>query len=253
MNRRSPTAVRRAQIIAGDREWPVRIVHHWAARRYVLAHDSLRGELRLTVPRRGSIPRALRWAAEQKAWLQERSNHTKEICVVGDGTILPYRGVPIEICWEDGRVAKNVQLNQGKLWIGGTQAGVSGRVERWLRSVALALLNEESHTMAAESNLHLERVAIGDTKTRWGSCSSRGILRYSWRLILAPDYVRRAIVAHEVAHLRHMNHSTDFHDLVAVIYGADVAPARQWLRKEGRSLQLYCFNAPLAHSKTPLI
>ncbi|HVJ02987.1 MAG TPA: M48 family metallopeptidase, partial [Sphingomonas sp.] len=79
-------------------------------------------------------------------------------------------------------------------------------------------------------------VSIGDPRGRWGSCASSGAIRYSWRLILAPQHVRRATVAHEVAHRIHMNHSPAFHRLVALLYEADPTPAREWLRRNGAML-----------------
>jgi predicted metal-dependent hydrolase len=79
-------------------------------------------------------------------------------------------------------------------------------------------------------------VGVGDTLSRWGSCSSSGAIRYSWRLILAPPEVRRATAAHEVAHRVHMNHSPAFHGLVAELFGADPKPQRDWLRREGAGL-----------------
>ena len=82
----------------------------------------------------------------------------------------------------------------------------------------------------------MARVGIGDPLSRWGSCSSGGTIRYSWRLVMAPDFVRRATVAHEVAHLVHMNHGPVFHALVAELHGADPRPARLWLRREGAGL-----------------
>ena len=72
--------------------------------------------------------------------------------------------------------------------------------------------------------------------SRWGSCSAAGAIRYSWRLILAPEFVRRATVAHEVAHLVHLNHGPDFHALVERLLGADPRPARAWLKREGAAL-----------------
>ncbi|MDP8994550.1 MAG: M48 family metallopeptidase, partial [Pseudomonadota bacterium] len=80
------------------------------------------------------------------------------------------------------------------------------------------------------------RVAVGDPISRWGSCSSSAAIRYSWRLILAPDWVRRATVAHEAAHLVHMNHGPAFHALVGELLGEDPRPAWLWLRREGAAL-----------------
>jgi predicted metal-dependent hydrolase len=80
------------------------------------------------------------------------------------------------------------------------------------------------------------RVGIGDPVSRWGSCSGSGTIRYSWRLILAPDFVRRATVAHEVAHLVHLDHGPDFHALVTRLLAEDPRPARTWLRRHGAAL-----------------
>jgi len=85
----------------------------------------------------------------------------------------------------------------------------------------------------------VSKVGVGDPVSRWGSCSASGTIRYSWRLVLAPDFVRRATVAHEVAHRVHLNHGRDFHALVATLLGADPAPARAWLRREGAGLHRF--------------
>ena len=86
---------------------------------------------------------------------------------------------------------------------------------------------------AARAGIAVTSVGVGDPRSRWGSCASDGRIRYSWRLIMAPDFVRRATVAHEVAHRVHMDHSPRFHALVRELLGADPAPARAWLRREG--------------------
>jgi predicted metal-dependent hydrolase len=98
------------------------------------------------------------------------------------------------------------------------------------------LLAAETRAFAGKRELKVERVAVGDQRSRWGSCSSTGAIRYSWRLIMAPDFVRRATVAHEVAHLVHMNHGRHFHALVAQLLEDDPAPARAWLRSHGAAL-----------------
>jgi predicted metal-dependent hydrolase len=74
-------------------------------------------------------------------------------------------------------------------------------------------------------------VSVGDARTRWGSCSSKGAIRYSWRLILAPPEVRRYVVAHEVAHLRHLDHSKQFKALEQELFGGDTRPAETLLRR----------------------
>jgi len=127
-------------------------------------------------------------------------------------------------------------LHGGRLICGGPAEGLARRIQNWLRREALKVLSEETDELAARIGVAVERVTVGDPRARWGSCSSRGAIRYSWRLILAPDHVRRATVAHEVAHRIHMDHSRRFHALVAELLGADPAPARAWLSANGAAL-----------------
>ena len=113
------------------------------------------------------------------------------------------------------------------------------RLMRWLRSQSGLLLDRESREFADRAGVSLTRVSVGDPISRWGSCSSHGSIRYNWRLILAPDWVRRATVAHEVAHRVHMNHGPAFHMLVADLLGQDPTHARLWLRRHGASLHRF--------------
>jgi predicted metal-dependent hydrolase len=125
------------------------------------------------------------------------------------------------------------------LLFGGPPETLGARVERWLRREALRVLSAETAEFALKAGVRVTRVAIGDPRGRWGSCSSSGAIRYSWRLILAPGFVRRATVAHEVAHRVHMDHSPRFHRLVQLLLGEDPAPARAWLRTNGARLHWY--------------
>ena len=67
---------------------------------------------------------------------------------------------------------------------------------------------------AVQAGLTVRRLSIKDTRTRWGSCAADGALALSWRLVMAPDFVQDYVAAHEVAHLRHMNHGPRFWALV---------------------------------------
>jgi predicted metal-dependent hydrolase len=83
----------------------------------------------------------------------------------------------------------------------------------------------------------IRSVAIGDASSRWGSCSASGAIRYSWRLILAPPHLLDWVVAHEVAHRRHMDHGAAFRQLEASLYTGDVGAARRELRALGPRLK----------------
>lgn len=224
----------------GDTPWPVRLVHHAQSRRYRLVFDAARGELRLTLPRRANAAKALKWASEQQDWLAEQVGKAAPPVHVGPGALLPVFGVDRQVEWR-ASAPRAVRLDDGLLCVGGPADGVGRRIERWLKAEALALMERESRAIASAAGLAVGRVGVGDPRSRWGSCTATGDLRYSWRLVMAPDHVRRATVAHEVAHLRHMDHSPAFHALVEELHDGDVAVARCWLRREGRGLHRYRF------------
>nr|WP_246346827.1 YgjP-like metallopeptidase domain-containing protein [Sphingomonas jinjuensis] len=200
--------------------------------------DPTTGRARLVIPRRAALKPALAWAEGKTAWIEaQRANLPQPIPFVS-GLCLTVADEPMEIRWSEGP-RRRIDATQGILSLQGPQDTVARRVEAWLRSRALALLETETRAIAAQAGVTVDRVAIGDARGRWGSCSSSGTIRYSWRLILAPGFVRRATVAHEVAHRVHMNHSAAFHALAAELLGEDPAPAHAWLRAYGASLHWF--------------
>lgn len=110
---------------------------------------------------------------------------------------------------------------------------------RWLKREALRVLDAETRAVAAQAGVTVGRVGIGDPRSRWGSCSAAGDIRYSWRLVLAPAFVLRSTVAHEVAHRVHMNHGPAFKALERELLGESPAVAREWLRANGAKLHRY--------------
>ena len=205
------------------------------ARRIRLGVDPRSGAVILTIPRRASRRRALAWAAEQGDWIAGRLAAMPVAVPLANGATIPFRGVDRTIVWSPNRL-RRVALDGERLVVGGPAEGLSARLLRWLKAEALALLTAETHEFAAKAGVTPGRIGVGDPSSRWGSCSSSGTVRYSWRLILAPDFVRRATVAHEVGHLVHLNHGPDFHALVAELLGEDPRPARDWLRRHGAGL-----------------
>lgn len=151
---------------------------------------------------------------------------------------MPLDDAELSIAWTlDGPPVP--QRDGDRLICGGTSERLGTRVEAWLKREALAVLSADTGHFAERAGIRVAGVTIADPRRRWGSCSSRGAIMYSWRIVLAPRFVRRAIAAHEVAHRLHMNHSPAFHAANARILGEDPAPARDWLRRYGAELHLF--------------
>jgi predicted metal-dependent hydrolase len=197
--------------------------------------DPRTGAVILTVPRRVSQRRALQWAAGHRDWIEKTLAAIPTPLALAHGSEIPYQGVPHAVDWRPDR-SRIARVEDGRILIGGPEETLVPRLQRWLRRQARDVLTHETQEYAAKAGVTVSRVGVGDTVSRWGSCSSAGTIRYSWRLILAPDWVRRATVAHEVAHRVHMDHSPRFHALVEQLFGADPTPARLWLRRNGAAL-----------------
>ncbi|HEX8449588.1 MAG TPA: SprT family zinc-dependent metalloprotease [Allosphingosinicella sp.] len=205
------------------------------ARAMRLRVDRRTGEVILTIPRRASRRKALAWADGHRDWIEARLAEVAAPLPLGPGTEIPLYDRPHRIDWSPER-PRTPRIEDGRIVVGGPEEGLEARLLRWLRRHALDTLAAETAEFAAKAGVKVSRIGTGDPLSRWGSCSSNGGIRYSWRLILAPDWVRRATVAHEVAHRVHMNHGPDFHALVERLLGADPKPARLWLRSHGPSL-----------------
>jgi hypothetical protein len=197
--------------------------------------DPRTGAVLLTVPKRVSMKRALAWAAEHRGWIERQLAAVPPPASIEPGGTILLNGEPHLLDWSPDR-PRTIRLEPGRIVAGGPRDTLEPRLLRWLKKHALTVLTAETREYAAKARVTVDKVGVGDPLSRWGSCSSSGAIRYSWRLILAPAFVRRATVAHEVAHRVHMNHGPDFHALVVELFGADPAPARQWLRREGASL-----------------
>ncbi len=223
--------------IAG-RTLPVIVRRHPQARGYKLRYDGVKAELRLTMPARGRVRAALDWACGQGDWIAAQMNAAPDAVRLLPGASVPVEGIE-RLIMLDHRSPRTPRLEGDRMIVGGPETSVGARVVRWLGNRALETLRAETYDMVEGAGLSIASVSIGDPRARWGSCSSSGAIRYSWRLILVPPDVRRATVAHEVAHRLHMDHSPAFHAAHADLLGEDPAPAREWLRKHGSALHRF--------------
>ena len=206
------------------------------ARSLRLRYDSARNLLKLTCPPRTSRSAALRWAGEQRAWVDAQLAVTPPAEPFVPGTTIPFEGREILLDWVE-RASRRVRLEADVVRCGGPVEGFARRIESFLKAAARDTLSAETAEFATLAEVTIKGVSLGDADTRWGSCSADGRIRYNWRLILAPPQARRWVVAHEVAHRRHMNHGPAFKALEAELFEGDVAAARSLLRRLGPRLK----------------
>ncbi len=214
------------------------IVRKAAARRMKLSVDPRSGAVRLVLPRAAALAPALEWAEAHRGWIERQRARMPEPWPITPGMTVPFAGENYLLDWAEVHPRKPA-IDGNRLILGGPADAMTSRLLRWMRAEAQALLDAETREIAARRDISINSVATGDPRARWGSCSSTGDIRYSWRLILAPSHVRRATVAHEVAHRIHMDHSRAFHRLVAELHQADPKPARAWLRAHGTRLHWF--------------
>jgi predicted metal-dependent hydrolase len=214
------------------------IVRKPAARRLRLTVDPRSGTVRLVMPKRAALAPALEWVREQRSWIEAQQAKLPSPWPITPGMILPFAGQEMVLDWAETN-PRGPKLAEGRLMVGGPLDLLAQRLERWLRREAKRVLEAETREFASIAGVSIGRVSIGDPRSRWGSCAASGDIRYSWRLILAPADVRRATVAHEVAHRLHMDHSPAFHAAVERIYGEDPKPMRRWLKANGARLHWF--------------
>jgi predicted metal-dependent hydrolase len=215
---------------------PIDIRSMRSARRLRLRFDDRSGTLKLTCPARVSRRTALAWALDQGDWIDAQLARILPAEPFAAGASVPVEGREIPIVWSVAE-PRTPRLVDGQLRCGGAEAGVARRIETFLKAHALKTMSAEVAEFAALADRVFGRVTVGDAASRWGSCSSNGDIRLSWRLILAPPAVRRYVVAHEVAHLVHLDHGREFKALEAKLFGPGLAEAKSILRRVGPRLR----------------
>ena len=206
------------------------------ARRLRLRFDDASGTLKLTCPWRTSRRSALSWALDQREWIDAQLARAEPGEPFEPGTTIPLEGEDVRLVWNpDAR--RTPLLADGELRCGGPREGFARRIELFIKRRALDVMSCEVADYAAAAGMTAKSVSVGDAGTRWGSCSSQGRIRLSWRLVMASPEVRRFVVAHEVAHLRHLDHGPQFRALEAELFGHGLAAAKAALRSEGPRLR----------------
>jgi len=249
---RRPTEPSAIEVFFERSVYLVRLRRHRQARRYTLRIEAASREVVLTMPPRGSLQEARDFAQKHGGWIAARLQRMPEAAPFVHGVEVPLRGIAHRIVHRRGR--------RGTVWtetddggrrllcVAGEQPHVDRRIGDFLKREAKRDLEAASRRYAARLGVCVKRISVRDQSSRWGSCSTTGVLSFSWRLILAPTYVLDYLAAHEVAHLVELNHSPRFWRLVRRL-DPDFERAKRWLDVHGTDLHRYGLARKPAHGR----
>ena len=229
---------------------PVQVKPLKIARRFTLRVRQASRDVVLTVPNRTSLKRAQEFVARHQSWIIERLALMPQILPFCAGVTIPIRGIQHEIVhyagqrgtvWIEDASSKtkpDSHASLPKLCVAGNEDHLARRLRDFLKREALNDLQQAVLRYSQKIGCQPTGLVLRDTRSRWGSCSASGLLSFSWRLIFAPPFVLDYLAAHEVAHLRHLNHSAKYWELLGQIY-PELDRAERWLKEQGATLHLY--------------
>jgi predicted metal-dependent hydrolase len=239
---RRPSEPQAIEVVFDRSIYLVRVRRHRQARRYTLRIQAATREVILTIPPRGTLKEARAFAQKHGGWIAARLGRLPKAVPFADGIVVPLRGTPHRIAHRRGARGtvwtEADESTERLLCVAGEAPHIDRRVGDFLRREARRELEAASRHFAGALGVTIKRVSVRDQASRWGSCSTAGVLSYSWRLILAPSFVLNYLAAHEVAHLVEMNHSARFWRLVQRLC-PDHERAKIWLDVHGSDLHRY--------------
>jgi hypothetical protein len=210
------------------------------AKRLALRLDTKSRLIRFVIPHRASLRKAQSFLDLHHDWIIDKIDELPEPVHFNHDTILPLFDVDhkIHVVLDKNRKRTSISLKDNVITVKTNKADPGSRIDRFLRNLALKRITEMCHEKAAIIQKPISSINVRDTKTRWGSCSASGGLSFSWRLIFAPYETLDYIVAHEVAHLVHLNHSKEFWALCREL-SESYTKGKHWIKLHGHSLMRY--------------
>ncbi len=232
----------RVHHVAG-RELPLRVVENARAKRLTLRIDAGGQALRVTVPPGLRPSEVDRFLDRHRDWLELKLARLPDRPQVRAGVKIPLRGTPHLIVHRPGKrgtVAVACEDGAPALHVHGEEAHLPRRLADFLKREARRDIEPLVAKHTASVGRRAKAIRFKDTSSRWGSCTADGALSFSWRIMMAPPTVIDYLVAHEVAHLREMNHGPKFWALCRELCPR-TDEARAWLKRNGSALQAIRF------------
>ncbi len=218
------------------------------ARRLIVKVHPSTGEVAVVAPSERSVHKALDFARQEGDWIADHLSRVPTPVYLEPGDTVLFKGALYVLRLSPdtgGTVWVDNEATRPTIRISGRREHAPRRVEDWLKRQARGHILRRVNALTAELGVKASRITVRDAASRWGSCSTTGAISLSWRLVMAPNFVLNYVVAHEIAHLKEMNHGTRFWRLVDRLVGEDEAQAAQtWLRENGTELHRYTAQRP---------
>jgi predicted metal-dependent hydrolase len=240
--RKAPApSVAEIEVSHGGEVYRVALRRVATSRRYTLRLRAASRDVLLTMPARGTLKVAREFAERHAAWIGARLARLPKPVAFAPGAMAPLRGRDHLIVHRPGArgvVWVETAADGPLICVAGDAPHVPRRVEDFLKREARRDLEAAVARHAEKLNVKPRRISLRDTSSRWGSCSTKGALNFSWRLIFAPPFVLDYLAAHEVSHIVHMNHSPMFWKLTRRLF-PETERAEAWLRAHGAALHRF--------------
>jgi hypothetical protein len=230
----SETVVLRPGVLGPPVDCPVRWCRSARARRVSLRIDARAGEVVVTLPMRAGRRAGMALLTTHAAWVMQRLAALAPPLAFAPGVEVPLGGRP-HVIRHDPAARGGAFLDGATIVVSGAPEFLPRRVRDFLRAEAKRRIAALAEGHAAALGVKIAAIRLKDTNSRWGSCAPDGTLAFSWRLVMAPEAVLDYVVAHEVAHLRELNHSPRFWAHVARL-SPNREAAQDWLRENGPAL-----------------
>ena len=218
----------------GDHGLPGALAPSARARRVSLRIDARAGAVVVTLPPRANRRAGMALLNTHAAWVREKLAALAPHIALAPGSELPLGGLP-HVIRHDPAAGPGVQLAAGASSPAAPRRRCPARSPPSFKAEAQRRIRVLATGHAALLGVAPKAIRLKDTRSRWGSCAPDGTLAFSWRLVMAPDWVLDYVVAHEVAHLKELNHSPKFWAQVARLTPHRDA-AVEWLRVNGPAL-----------------
>lgn len=199
------------------------------------------GEVRVLAPKRLTNKSIHAFVMEKESWIREKQEvvHQKRRVKprIGQGTELEILGEKYEVVFREVTLKKDEKIVLADRYLvysykPESKMHIAAVFENELKQLVTTIIEERIRFYSQVMGVYPKKVSVKDQKKRWGTCTSKGHVLFNWRLIFAPKSILDYVIIHELAHLKHMNHSADFWNLVSH-FDQDYKLKREWLKQNG--------------------